>query len=344
MVSASEWHDVDRLIGAALQVNGRAPWGVLARVLDIPERTVARRGQRLLDMGAVRVSTYLDTTRVGDAHPLIIQVATVAGAALRVARVLAHREDASSVSVLEGSGDVICMLVPRSPEASTNLLLHELPEIDGIISTEASTVLRYFRSGYDWYGGKLPSAVVEQLRADVRPLSAPVSTPAERVTLSPDDEQLIARLAEDGRSTVTTLARDLGATAQTIRRRLDSLFAAGALHVRTEVAPSLLGLGMEAISWLRLPADEIEPVGLALGKHPAVRFCAASTGGSQLFLDCLVEDAEELYQFLTQDVAQYASVTIVRSSVVLMPVRRGPMTVLPELPGAEEADPRGGTG
>ena len=56
--------DTDRLVAAALQVNGRASWGEIGRALDLPERTVSRRGQRLLDRGLVRVSTYVDPARV----------------------------------------------------------------------------------------------------------------------------------------------------------------------------------------------------------------------------------------------------------------------------------------
>ena len=59
---------LDRQIAVALQVNGRALWRAIARCLDAPERTVTRRGQAMLDSGVVKVSTNLDTTRVGRAR------------------------------------------------------------------------------------------------------------------------------------------------------------------------------------------------------------------------------------------------------------------------------------
>ena len=119
--------DIDAMLAAALQVNGRASWGAVARALDLPERTAARRGQRLLDTGAVRVSAGLDTTIVGDARPLVVELETTAGRAMDVARALAGRPDASSVSVLEGSGEVVCTLLPRTRADSARLLLTELP-------------------------------------------------------------------------------------------------------------------------------------------------------------------------------------------------------------------------
>ncbi len=130
MAISTDFDELDSRIAAALQANGRASWGLIATAIDAPVRTIARRGQRLLDVGAVRVSTYLDTTRVGDARPLVIQISTRPGHAVAVARALATRADASSVSVLESGADVICQLMPRTPEESARLVVEELPELD----------------------------------------------------------------------------------------------------------------------------------------------------------------------------------------------------------------------
>ncbi len=47
---------LDRLIAGALQLNGRAAWRDIASVVDSTETTVARRAQRLIDAGTVRVT------------------------------------------------------------------------------------------------------------------------------------------------------------------------------------------------------------------------------------------------------------------------------------------------
>lgn len=325
MGSSAELQSIDTLLATALQVNGRASWGAIARALGIAERTVARRGQRLLDTGEVRVSTYLDTTIVGDTRPLVIELETTAGRAMEVALTLAARPDASSVSVVEGSGEIVCMLLPRTPEDSARLQLAELPAIDGVRSTRVGTVLRYFRSGYDWVAGELPGRAVAELRKEL-PLPLPPSGPA-CVVLSADDEAIIARLAVDGRASVTALARGLELSAATVRRRLETLFAQGALHVRTETSPAVHGLRVEALTWLRVQPDMIEPVGKALGRHPAVRFCVALTGTSQVMIDFLVHNEHELFDFLANDVADLRVDSIARTSVVLAAVRRGPMVM-----------------
>lgn len=323
--SAAESPSIDAMLAVALQVNGRASWGAVARALDLPERTAARRGQRLLDTGAVRVSTYLDTTIVGDTRPLVIELETTAGRAMEVAHALAARPDASSVSILEGTGEIVCMLLPRTPADSAKLQLAELPAIDGVRSARVGTVLRYFRSGYDWVAAELPDRAVAELRKEMpQVVAAPGRRPA---VLSAEQEALIAMLALDGRASVAALARDLDVSAATVRRRLEDLFATGTLHVRTEISPALHGLRVEALTWLRVQPDMIEPVGKVLGQHPSVRFCVALTGTSQLMIDYLVHDEQELFDFLSNEVADLRVESIARTAVVLAAVRRGPMVL-----------------
>ncbi|WP_025156643.1 Lrp/AsnC family transcriptional regulator [Leifsonia aquatica] len=322
MAISTDFDELDSRIAAALQANGRASWGLIATVLDAPVRTIARRGQRLLDGGAVRVSTYLDTTMVGDARPLVIQIGTRPGHALAVARALATRPDASSVSVLESGADVICQLMPRTPEESARLVVEDLPELDHLVSVRVGTVLKYFRSGFDWTAIPLAPAVLAQLRKGEGPAPRPVG----RVALSADDDRLVAILAEDGRATASEVAERIGVTPPTVKRRLDALLAAGVLHVRTEISPALHGLRVEALTWLQVPPDRVQEVGEALGRHPSVRFCAACTGATQVLVDTVVADEHALYRFLTEDVAALG-VTQAQTSVVLAPVRRGPMLV-----------------
>jgi DNA-binding Lrp family transcriptional regulator len=322
MSLSAEFDELDLRVAIALQANGRASWGLIAKVLDAPVRTVTRRGQRLLSSGAVRVSTYLDTTIVGDARPLVIQIGTHPGRAMDVAKALAARPDASSVSVLESGADIICQLMPRTPEESARLVIDELPQIDGLLSVRVGTVLKFFRYGYDWTVGELPGDAFEQLRAGMPDVAAPTSR--ERLVLTSDEERLVEALASDGRLTAIEIAERIGVTPPTVKRRLDALFEAGALHVRTEIAPAVHGLRVEALSWLRVASDRIEEVGSALGRHPSVRFCAACTGTTQLLVDCVVADEHALYDFLTVDVAALG-VEETQTAVVLTPVRRGPM-------------------
>ncbi|GAA1955263.1 Lrp/AsnC family transcriptional regulator [Microbacterium aquimaris] len=314
---------VDRMIAAALQVNGRASWGEVARVLDLPERTVARRGQRLLDRGWIRISTYVDVARVLHARATVLRVTTEPAALWDVARALSRRTDASSVSVLEGSNDVGGMLLPRDDAAVRRLLYREIPAIPGIVSVNVARVLRFFRSGSDWIApGLLTPEQVGTLRGD----PAPSADPADAI--SAEEERMIDLLLLEGRMPIAQLARALEVNATTARRRLDSLHRRGLMHPRTEVVPSLFGLGLEALVWMRAPMARMEKIGKALAAAPEVKFVVATTGSTPLLANVLVRDEDDFYRFLTSPViAENEGLEVVESLVVVTPVLRGSLLI-----------------
>ena len=320
------WDETDRQIAAVLQISGRASWGAVARLLDLPDRTVARRGQRLIDLGVIKVSTYLDATTVYQARSVVVRVRTAAGAARSVAAEIAGRADASSVSVLEGGRQVVALLILADHDHVADVLLDELPGIPGVLDSEAMTVLRPYRSGYDWMMTNTISPEV-RARAEAETLAA-LHEDAEPVAdLTAQDERLIALLAEDGRMPATRLAECLDAKTGVVRRRVEQLIATGTLRVRAEVLPGVFGLRVEAMVWLRVPPGRVDELGRRLAATGEVRFCSAVSGEYQLMVDVLARGEEALLEFLAGVLREVEGAQIGDLSLVLAPVRRGPLSL-----------------
>jgi len=319
--------DLDKSISAALQVSGRATWGQIARALGIAERTVARRGQRLLDSGLVRISTSIDAIQVAHARPLLLRIKTASRDLWAVARALASRSDASSVSILEGSNDIAAMLLVRDQSSIRSLLFEELPDIDGILQTNVTTVLKFYRTGYDWTPAFFDPDQLAVLREGIVQ-SPPQLHNGETTSLTEEEDALVRFLAKDGRASFASIATELGIAHATAKRRLDSLLSRGLLHVRTEVVPAVFGFGIEALVWLRAPMATLDIVGQRLAADPAVKFCAASTGASPLLINALFRDEYEFYNFFARDLfAESSGIEVVESLVVVTPVLRGSLLV-----------------
>lgn len=318
--------EADRQIAACLQVNGRASWGKIARVLDLPERTVQRRGQKLLESGIVKVSTSIDSTKVAHARPVLLRIRTGTGRVWPVARSLAARADASSVSILEGSNEIAAMLMLRGRPAIRKMLFEDLPATEGILHTTSTTVLRFFRTGYDWHPPILEVSAVAKLRPDY--LSPEQHDGSEVSVLSPDEEAVVGALSVDGRLSVKAIADELGITPVTAKRRVESLLSRGILHVRTEVMPALFGYGLEVLLWLTAPSHHIDQIGVVLAKHSSIKFCAAATGTAMLWVNALFRDEEDFYSFVTGDFfTEHPEVRLEESLAVLTPVLRGSLLV-----------------
>jgi DNA-binding Lrp family transcriptional regulator len=315
----------DRLIASALQVNGRASWEAIGRIIDVPSRTVMRRGQHLLDTGRVHVSTYVDATKLLHARGVLVRVGAEIDRVTEVAEHIAALPGASSVSILEGSGDVVALVLVESPQVHRDLLLGTLPAIPGLRSFDVGTVLRSYLIGLDWHAGILPEDQVHALLESAPWRSADSDTTP--VVLDAVDQKLIDQLSTDGRASYAMLAQDAGVNAQTVRRRLDTLFSVGVLRVRTEVAPEYFGFRVEAMLWLHIRGGDTESIGNSLASHPAVRYCAAITGQSGLLVDGLFIDEESLFDFQNDVIGAFPTVEIAESRVVLKAVRRGPLFV-----------------
>lgn len=320
------WDDVDRQIAAVLQISGRASWGSIARFLELPERTVARRGQRLIDLGVIKVSTYLDAITAYAARSVVVRLRAESGRARSVAAAVARRPEASSVSILEGSRQVVALLFLPDLAHVADVLLEELPAIPGVLGIESSTVLRQYRSGYDW---TVTEVLDPRVRAEVEAeIQGALDENAEPVTeLTGQDERLIALLAEDGRMPATRLAGHLEVKTGAVRRRVEQLIASGTLRVRAEVRPELFGLRLEAMAWLRVPPGCVDEMGQRLAAAGEVRFCSATTGDFQLMVDVLARGEAELLEFLSSSVGAVEGARLGEVEVVLAPVRRGPLSL-----------------
>ncbi|MFJ9367126.1 hypothetical protein ACIRRA_22260 [Nocardia sp. NPDC101769] len=86
-------------------MDGRAPFSRIAAVLDISDRTAARRFARLRAHGLLRVTAVPDSRRLGQAEWLV-RLRVHPDSARSLARGLANRPDTSWVTVLSGGAEV----------------------------------------------------------------------------------------------------------------------------------------------------------------------------------------------------------------------------------------------
>lgn len=284
--------ELDRRIIAALQIDARANWRQIAEIVDSSESTVARRARALAAAGAIRSVAILDPIRVGLGNPVLVQLRCQPRWGRAVARQLADHPDVRFVTVVTGPFDVMAELIVPSKRHLMSFLLDELASIEGITDTSTETVLRNFKTSYDWSRDILGVAL---------PARAPHEAPgAPPFNLDDVDRRLADRLRENGRSGFPELADALGITESMARRRVDSLVSSGALLPITLVDPQLLGFEIELTMWLHVDLSRLEDAARALVALPAVRYLSATSGYSDLVGEVILRSHEELYMFRTQ--------------------------------------------
>lgn len=279
--------DVDRRLLHALQLDGRAPFSRLAPVLDVSERTLARRYQRLLSTGGLRVTGVADSGRVGHAEWLVrLRVRPDATAAL--ARGLARRADTAWVTIISGGAELACLF--RVPDEAP---LPELSRHPAVRTTEAHRVLRHVMQRR-WQGRM--SALSAEESAAVR---APEQTPAPMI-LTELDDRLLPALAADGRAAYPQLARTVGWSESAVRRRVEELRRAGMLGFDVEIDPALFGFTVQSLLWLSVSPGRLLTVANALAADPEAGFVGAMTGPHNLLVCIVCRDTDALFRYTTE--------------------------------------------
>ncbi len=323
--------DLDRRFLAALQVSPRASWGEIARALAEGERTVARRLQRLLDSDVVRVTAIHDDLRCGLGNPVHVQVRVDPGATDRVGEALATRQDTRGVFAVTGTADIWCELVAASKGCLHDILTREIPRTVGVRDIRAHAVLRTFITVAEWHAPYLSD---EECAALASTTVTPLRAPPERATLTPNEQKVAFLLVADGRASFTNLATVLGVSVPTARRWVTSLLERRLLHLRAEVSPALLGLPVEAQLCLVIRPTELERVGIALARHPGVRYCAATAGTYDLIVEVSVAHEGELYRFITETIGGLSDQIDVAATLITRAYKRGHLST--SRPAAEE--------
>lgn len=323
-----ELDDLDRKIAAALQIDGRATWRRVARIAGTSESTVARRAQNLLDAGAMRVTAVADPIRCGFGYPVLLQLSCEVGAAGEVARGLAERADVRFVALVTGTFDIVAEVIVPSRVRLARVLLEELPEIEGIRRTTTESVLRNFKTSYDWSRDLLGDEADEFVAVPPRDGPAP--------SLDAIDVLLLHLLVEDGRRTYAELATKVGVSESMARRRIEALVASGCLRFATFVEPHLLGYDVEVFIWLRVELARLEETARALAERREVRYLSATSGFSDLTCEAILGSQDDLYAFSTGVLGVLPGVREVDVGLELETVKRGYVRLDDYIPKEEE--------
>ncbi|AXX30509.1 Lrp/AsnC family transcriptional regulator [Actinosynnema pretiosum subsp. pretiosum] len=291
---------------------------MIAEVLGVSDRTVARRYARLRSTGTLRVVGGVDPTALG-AVMWFLRIRCAPAAALPVAEALARRADTSWVSIASGGAEITCAVRAESAADSEALLLARLPRTPRVEGVSAHSVLHAFYGGPDNLIAKLGAldeAQVGRLRPD------PVQRRPGPVRLDDGDRALLAALAVDGRTGFERLAALTGWSPTAVRRRMGELREHGVLYLDVDVDAALLGVGARTLLWLSVAPAHLAEAGTALAQHPEVAFAAATTGPTNLCATAVCADQRALYRYLTTRIAALPAVTHVETAPVIKTLKQ----------------------
>lgn len=133
------------------------------------------------------------------------------------------------------------------------------------------------------------------------------------------DREIIAILQSNGRASNARIARGIGVSEGTVRRRLKKLIADGVIEIIAVVDAERLGYDTEALVGVQVDPDKVMDVAARLGELPESNWVAITTGTYDVFMWVTLQSADQLGTFLREKLGVVSGVrrteTFVRLSL-----------------------------
>ena len=128
---------------------------------------------------------------------------------------------------------------------------------------------------------------------------------------------MVELLQQDGRLSVTTLARRLGVTQVTARRKLKRLLGDGIIRIVATVDPFDVGYETPVIIGLKVHRGQLDAVAERLSSLPQVRYVGASTGRVDLIVEVVTRTNQDLAEFLLNELAHLEGITDSETNLIV---------------------------
>lgn len=137
------------------------------------------------------------------------------------------------------------------------------------------------------------------------------------------DRKIIALLQQDGRASNAGIARQVGVSEGTVRRRLKRLVQDEYIKVVALLDPAKMGYHSEALIGVQVDPDKVDQVAENLAKLDEISWVAVTTGSFDIFAWATQVSSEALGVFLRTKVGTIPGVRRTETFVNLAMKKRG---------------------
>ena len=135
--------------------------------------------------------------------------------------------------------------------------------------------------------------------------------------LDETDIAIVRLLQEQGRTPNAQIARTLGVSEPTIRKRIDRLFQDEVIKVTAVLNPRKTGYATDVLVGIRVDPGRMLEVGRVLAGLDQVVYLGYVTGRYDILVEMLFRDDEALFHFLQRELPSIGGIVSTETSHVL---------------------------
>jgi Lrp/AsnC family transcriptional regulator, regulator for asnA, asnC and gidA len=149
---------LDRAIIRCLQQDGRTSSAEIARQMNVAERTVRARIDRLISDSVIRVVASIVPATAGYVVTADVFLEVEAGRIHDIATFIASKPEVGYVGLTTGDRDISIQIHARSVEALYDFVTNELGMIPGVVRTNTFIIPKIIKTHFDFTGDELDEA------------------------------------------------------------------------------------------------------------------------------------------------------------------------------------------
>ena len=152
---------------------------------------------------------------------------------------------------------------------------------------------------------------------------------------------LIRILQQDGRASNVDIARQLGVSEATVRKRLDRLVSEGMIQITA--VPNATKLGYSTITFMTISVDlaQVEQITDQIAQLPEVRAIYLTAGESNLIVEAWFTSSDDLLRFITRHIGPIPGIRRTATAHVLKTIKDGSEWILPAATPTMDSDGAG---
>lgn len=136
------------------------------------------------------------------------------------------------------------------------------------------------------------------------------------------DRQIIGLLQTNGRLSNVEVARSLGLSEGTVRKRLERLLSTGTIRIKAIMEPEAFGLAASVFIGIQAELGQLTQIAQQLAALPQVRSVNVTTGTYDVLIEVALPSSGDLLSFLIDKVSTIPGVVRTVTSHVVQTVKR----------------------
>ena len=172
------------------------------------------------------------------------------------------------------------------------------------------------RSGVRTLGKDVAGGLAVSGKIDLR---SPARGSTRRTLADVDeyDRSIVRLLQEDGRISNASIARTIGTSEPTVRKRIERLVADRIIKVTAVINPANSGYNVDILMGIRTKPGLALQVGGQLGQYEQVLYLGYTTGRFDIIANMLFRSDDELFEFFSDTVSNISGIVTTESFTVM---------------------------